>query len=124
MNKFLEYGWIVCYIVTYLIHVLVFVTVNNTDDFDRGRLFLEIIAWILTITGFIIFIIWLTRFKNTKVLKIMWIVSLITWIVSVGCLIFMAGNVYYKILIPIYYLLGYSFTIFIGTLITFLVKNK
>jgi len=124
MNKILEYGWIICFIVAYLIQVLVPMSVNNENDVDRGRIFLEIIAWILSVTGFIMFIVWLTRFNNTKVLRTMWIVSLITWIISIGIIIFMAGNVSYKALLIPSYLLGYSFTIFIGTLIAFLVKNK
>ena len=124
MNKILEYGWIICFIVAYLIQVLVLMSVNNENDVDRGRIFLEIIAWILSVTGFIMFIVWLTRFNNTKVLRTMWIVSLITWIISIGIIIFMAGNVSYKALLIPSYLLGYSFTIFIGTLIAFLVKNK
>ena len=124
MNKILEYGWIICFIVAYLIQVLVPMSVNNENDVDRGRIFLEIIAWILSVTGFIMFIVWLTRFNNTKVLRTMWIVSLITWIISIGIVIFMAGNVSSKALLVPSYLLGYSFTIFIGTLIAFLVKNK
>ena len=124
MNNVLAYGWVICFIVAYLIQVLVPITVNNVNDIDRGRAFLELIAWILSITGFIMFIVWLTRFNNTKVLNTMWIVSLITWIISIGIIIFMSGNVSNKVLIVPGYLLGYSFTIFIGTLITFLVKNK
>ena len=124
MNNVLAYGWVICFIVAYLIQVWVPITVNNVNDIDRGRAFLELIAWILSITGFIMFIVWLTRFNNTKVLNTMWIVSLITWIISIGIIIFMSGNVSNKVLIVPGYLLGYSFTIFIGTLITFLVKNK
>lgn len=124
MNKFLAYGWIICFIVAYLIQVLVPMSVNNVNDIDRGRAFLELIAWILSVTGFIMFIVWLTRFNDTKVLNTMWIVSLITWIISIGIIIFMSGNVSAKALLVPGYLLGYSFTIFIGTLITFLVKNK
>ena len=74
--------------------------------------------------GFIIFIVWLTRFNNTNILKYMWISSLITWIVSLGIVIFLSGNTSEDLLYFPGYLLGYAFTIFIGTLITFLVKNK
>ena len=124
MNNVLAYGWIICFIVSYLILVLVPMSVNNLNDIDRGRAFLELIAWILSVTGFIMFIVWLTRFNDTKVLNTMWIVSLITWIISIGIVIFMSDNVSNKALLVPGYLLGYSFTIFIGTLITFLVKNK
>ena len=124
MNIVLAYGWIICFIVAYLMQVLVPMSVNNLNDIDRVKIFLELIAWILSLTGFIIFIVWLTKFNNTKVLNIMWIVSLITWIISIGIIIFMGGNVSSKELLVPGYLLGYSFTIFIGTLITFLVKNK
>jgi len=53
----------------------------------------------------------------------MWIVSLITFILSIGIVIFMTGNVSSKVLLVPNYLIGYSFIIFIGTLITFLVKK-
>lgn len=121
MNKVLAYGWIICFIVAYLIQVLV--PMGNVSV-GRSIAFLELIAWILSVTGFIMFIVWLTRFNDTKVLNTMWIVSLITWIISIGIIIFMSGNVSAKALLVPGYLLGYSFTIFIGTLITFLVKNK
>ena len=126
MNNVLAYGWIICFIVSYLIQVIIPMSVgdNSNDNVDRSLVFLEVIAWILSTTGFIMFIIWLIRFNNTKVLNTMWIVSLITWIISIGIVIFMAGNVSSKALLVPGYLLGYSFTIFIGTLITFLVKNK
>jgi len=121
MNNILAYGWIICFIIAYLIQVLVSMSVN---DIDRGSAFLKFIAWILSVTGFIMFIVWLTRFNDTKVLNTMWIVSLITLIISIGIIIFMVGNVSSKVLLVPSYLLGYSFTIFLGTLITFLVKNK
>ena len=124
MNNVLAYGWIICFIVAYLIQVLVSMSVNNVNDIDRGSAFLKFIAWILSVTGFIMFIFWLTRFNDTKVLNTMWIVSLITLIISIGIIIFMVGNVSSKVLLVPSYLLGYSFTIFLGTLITFLVKNK
>ena len=124
MNNVLAYGWIICFIVAYLIQVLVSMSVNNVNDIDRGSAFLKFIAWILSVTGFIMFIVWLTRFNNTKVLNTMWIVSLITFIISIAIIIFMTGNVSAKALLVPGYLIGYSFTIFIGTLITFLVKNK
>lgn len=125
MNNVLAYGWIISFIVAYLVQVLVPMSVNNLNDMDRGRAFLELISWILSITGFIMFIVWLTRFSNTKVLNTIWIVSLITCIISIGVVIFMSGNATNnKVLMVPGHLIGYSFTIFIGTLITFLVKNK
>ena len=124
MNDILAYGWIICFIIAYLIQVIDITSVNNVDDINRVRVFLQLIGWILSVTGFIIFIVWLIRFNNTKVLNTMWIVSLITWIVLTGIAIFMVGNVSSKLLSIPNYLLGYSFIIFIGTLITFLVKNK
>jgi hypothetical protein len=70
------------------------------------------------------FIVWLTRFNDVKMLKTLWIVSLVIWIVSLGIIIFAAGNTNNKVLIIPIATVGYVFTIFIGTLITFLVKNK
>jgi hypothetical protein len=126
MNNVLAYGWIICFIVSYLIQVIIPMSVgdNSNDNVDRSLVFLEVIAWILSTTGFIMFIIWLIRFNNTKVLNTMWIISLITLIVSIGIIIFMVGNVPDKILYIPLFSIGYSFTIFTGTLIAFLVKNK
>ena len=123
MKTILENGWIACFIFAYLIQVLVPMSINNKNNIDKVRIFLKFIAWVLSVIGFIMFIVWLTRFNNIKVLNKMWIISLITWIVSIGILIFMSGTESKILLIP-GYLLGYSFTIFLGTLITFLVKNK
>ena len=122
MNNVLTYGQIICFIVAYLIQVLVPISININNSvvgIGRTRIFLEFIAWVLSVTGFIMFIVWLTKFNNTKVLNTMWIVSLITWIISIGIVIFMTGNVSNKVIIVPGFLLGYSFTIFIGTLITF-----
>uniref|UniRef100_A0A6C0LI55 Uncharacterized protein n=1 Tax=viral metagenome TaxID=1070528 RepID=A0A6C0LI55_9ZZZZ len=124
MNNVLEYGWIICFIVAYLIQVLVSMGLNNNNNIDRGSIFFELIAWVLSVIGFIMFVVWLNRFNDTKVLNTMWIVSLITLIVSCGIVIFMVGNVSGKTLVVPTYLIGYSFTILIGTLITFLFKNK
>lgn len=125
MNNVLAYGWIICFIVSYLIQVIIPMSVgdNSNDTVDRSLVFLEFIAWILSIIGLILFIIWLIRFNDTKVLNTMWIVSLITFIVSIGIVIFMTGNVPDKILYIPTFSIGYSFTIFIGSLITFLVKK-
>jgi hypothetical protein len=126
MNNVLAYGWIICFIVSYLIQVIIPMSVgdNSNDNVDRSLVFLEVIAWILSTTGFIMFIIWLIRFNNIKVLNTIWIVSLITFILSIGIVIFMAGNVSSKALLVPGYLIGYAFTIFTGTLLAFLVKNK
>lgn len=122
MINILGYGWIICFIIAYLIQTITSININNESEKSLG--FLLAIAWILSIMGFIIFIVWLTRFNNTNILKYMWISSLITWIVSLGIVIFLSGNTSEDLLYFPGYLLGYAFTIFIGTLITFLVKNK
>ena len=129
MNTFLTYGWIICFIVSYLIRVIVpfFINtsdVNGEDTKNKILVFFEIISWILAVMGFIMFIVWLTRFNNISILKTLWIASLITWIVSMGILIFLAGNAQFNIDNIFISTLSYSFTIFIGSLITFLVKNK
>ena len=123
MDNALSFGWITCFIAAYLLQ-LVSININDNSNFNRVKIYLQLIAWILSVTGFILFIVWLTRFDNTKVLKTMWIVSLITFILLMGIVIFTAGTVSNKVVSIPGYLVGYSFTIFIGTLIAFLVKNK
>ena len=134
MNNILTYGWIMCFLVAYLIQTIlpftlpstVQSTVSGDNTVNTGKIdvFLLVIAWVLSIAGFFMFIIWLTKFKDVKVLQTMWIVSLVTFVISIGTLIFMAGNTSIELLLIPSNLLGYSFTIFIGTLITFFIRNK
>ena len=126
MSNTLGYSWIICFILSYLLHVLIPFIVGDgkSGETDRLSFFLYSVAWILSLTGFIIFIIWLTRFNNISILRTLWISSLITWIVSVGVIIFSLGNADYKIINIFGSTFGYALTIFIGSLITFLVKNK
>jgi len=134
MNNILTYGWIMCFLVAYLIQTIlpftlpstVQSTVSGDNTVNTGKIdvFLLVIAWVLSFAGFFMFIIWLTKFKDVKVLQTMWIVSLVTFVISIGTLIFMAGNTSIELLLIPSNLLGYSFTIFIGTLITFFIRNK
>ena len=126
MSNTLGYSWIICVVLSYLLHVLIPFIVGDgkSGESDRLVFFLYSVAWILSLTGFIIFIIWLTRFNNISILRTLWISSLITWIVSVGVIIYLYGNANEKIINIFGSTLGYALTIFIGSLITFLVKNK
>lgn len=122
----LFYGWIICYIISYIIHISIPFMINDGSDINKDKFlsFLFIISWIFTLAAFIMFIVWLTKSTTSKnELKILWISAIITFIISVGLVIFLVGNSSDKIVqIPTYFI-GYSITIFIGSFIGFLVKK-
>jgi CHASE2 domain-containing sensor protein len=105
---------------------LPFIFKNKLDtNQDKLELFLYAISWILGVAAFIMFIIWLTKSTTNKnVLKIIWISAITTFIISIGLFIFLIGDNTGKIIMIPTYLIGYSFIIFIGSFIGFLVKNK
>ena len=118
MNNTLFYGWVICYLLSYLLNIsLPFI------DNDKIESFLYIISGILSLTALIIFIVWLTRYTNKKVLKIIWISALVTLIISIAVVIFLSNNVSNEIIRIPQFLLGYSITIFIGSFIGFLVRK-
>ena len=125
MNN-LFYGWIICYIISYTLHISIPFMVDDGSNINNDKLasFLFMISWILSIAAFIMFIVWLTKSTTSKnELKILWISAIITFIISVGLVIFLVGNSSDKIVqIPTYFI-GYSITIFIGSFIGFLVKK-
>ncbi len=126
MNMLIQNGWIICFIASYIIHIINSISRDNINDISRFRLkiFLQFIAWIVNILGFVLFIFWLTKFNNVKMLRNLWIIALVTIIICFGALIFLIGNIDDKVLNIPFFLLGYTFTIFLGTLISFLVRNK
>lgn len=127
MNSLLTFGWLSCFITAYTIQILFPITVDNIEDInniDRNKLYLGIVAGILSLIGFILFIVWLFKYDNVGVLNIMWITSLIGWFICIGLIVFMTGFVSDKVLLIPGYLLGYLSTIFLGSLIAFLIKNN
>lgn len=127
MNSLLTFGWLSCFITAYIIQILFPITVDNIEDInniDRNKLYLGIVAGILSLIGFILFIVWLFKYDNVGVLNIMWITSLIGWFICIGLIVFMTGFVSDKVLLIPGYLLGYLSTIFLGSLIAFLIKNN
>jgi hypothetical protein len=127
MNSLLTFGWLSCFITAYIIQILFPITVDSIEDInniDRNKVYLAIVAGILSLIGFILFIVWLFKYDNVGVLNIMWITSLIGWFICVGLIVFMTGFVSDKVLLIPGYLLGYLSTIFLGSLIAFLIKNN
>ena len=123
----IQSGWIICFIISYIIHIINIMStddINDINDISRLKIFLQFVAWILNILGFVLFIFWLTKFNNVKMLRNLWIIALVTFIISFGSIIFLSGNIDDKVLSIPGFLLGYTFIIFLGTLISFLVKNK
>lgn len=87
--------------------------------------FLEFLAWLTSVVGTILFIFWLTKYNNKNILKMIWIISLIVLIGSTAIVILFSTDSTdndKKLIIPSY-LIGYSFTIFIGSFITFMIKK-
>lgn len=125
MNNTLLYGWILCYIISYILHISIpFMIDDGTNvNNDKFASFLFMISWILSIAAFIMFIVWLTKFTDKNVLKYIWISAIIAFIVSIALVIFLSGNISNKIVLIPSYLIGYAFTIFIGSFIAFLVKK-
>ena len=124
MNNTLLYGWVLCYIISYILHISIPFMIDGTNiNNDKLASFLFMISWIISVAAFIMFIVWLTKFTDKNLLKYLWISAIITFIVSIALVIFLTGNTSDKIVLIPYYLIGYSFTIFIGSFIAFLVKK-
>ena len=125
MNNTLGYTWASCYLISYLLHIITPFIFDDGSNFnnDKLALFLFFISWILTLSAFIMFIVWLTKFTNKKVLQTIWISAIVTFIVCIALFIFLSGNTTVKIVQIPFYLIGYSLTIFIGSFIGFLVRK-
>ena len=82
------------------------------------------IAWLsglLTFAGFILFIIWISKFSGGKgVLRTIWIISLIICILSMSLAIFINNG---KAQSSAYLVSSYTFIIFLGSLIGFFVRK-
>jgi hypothetical protein len=125
MSNALLYGWIICYLISYLIIVILPLIVGDTTDLNKDKLglFSVSISWILNVAAFIMFIIWLTKFKNKKVLQTIWILALVTFIVTIALYIFLTGNASAEVTGIPENLIFPSLTIFIGSFITFLIRK-
>lgn len=120
-------SWIICYLISYILQITIPFLLDGETDTDTNKnkliIFMSIIAWILSLAAFIMFIVWLTRFTNKNVLRTIWISALVTFIVSVALIIFLSGTASDKIVQIPGYLIGYSLIIFIGSFIGFLVRK-
>lgn len=124
MNKLMIY-WVSLLIIAYITQVLIQMFLNSNGDLSNFDGFLEFLAWLSTVIGTILFIFWLTKYNNKNILKMIWIISLIVLIASTAIVILFSSDSSdnnKKLIIPSY-LIGYSFTIFIGSFITFMIKK-
>ena len=124
MNKLMIY-WIALLIIAYITQVLIQMFLNSNGNLSNFDGFLEFLAWLSTVVGTILFIIWLTKYNNKNILKMIWIISLSILIGSTAIVILFSNDSSdnnKKLIIPSY-LIGYSFTIFIGSFITFMIKK-
>lgn len=122
MSNSLLYGWIICYLISYILNVSLSFTKKN-NNLDKLDIFLSFISWISGIAAFIMFIVWLTRFTNKQILKKLWIAAIIILIVSIALILILSGKNNSNIITIPGYLAYYSFTIFLGSFITFLVRK-
>ena len=124
MKKLMIY-WVSLLIIAYITQVLIQMFLNSNGDLSNFDGFLEFLAWLSTVIGTILFIFWLTKYNNKNILKMIWIISLIVLIASTAIVILFSSDSSdndKKLIIPSY-LIGYSFTIFIGSFITFMIKK-
>jgi hypothetical protein len=127
--------WVLCFIVSIVLQGVLISkgtddstydsTDNSTDnstDSPKIDVFMGWFSGLLSLTGFILFIIWLTKFNNKVVLWYMWILSLILTIILVSISIFMSNHDDAEAMA--FLVSGYTFVIFIGTLISYFVKKS
>jgi hypothetical protein len=117
MNALLN-AWVPCMLIAIILQiVLIYEGIDLTSDkLIKTNEFLVWLSGLLSLIGFILFIIWLFQFKNKKVLKNMWIGALIALVVFITVQIF-ADNTKLQLTSGIIY--GYASIIFIGSLIAF-----
>lgn len=124
MYKLMMY-WVALFIIGYITQILIQMFLNSDGNLSNFDGFLEFLAWLSTVVGTILFIIWLTKYNNKNILKMIWIISLSILIGSTAIVILFSNDSSdnnKKLIIPSY-LIGYSFTIFIGSFITFMIKK-
>jgi hypothetical protein len=117
MNKMLN-AWYFLYILAAILSIILIYTPSDSGKID---VFLAWLTGLLSLVGFILYIIWLTQFNNKSVLRNLWIGTLIATIVLTASWIFI-DNV--KLQATALQLSGYSFVIFVGAIISFFTKNK
>lgn len=116
-------SWIISLVVSAILSILfVYQGIdfeNPSVNVGKGEQILIWLAGLALTIGSILFIVWLVKCKNMKLLNQMWIISLIVTIV----LSFLATFVFTNNLQMSTVLLGgYSGSIFVASLITYLIK--
>jgi cytochrome bd-type quinol oxidase subunit 2 len=119
--------WVLCFTISIVLQSILINkgNDNSTDvnsDSQKIDVFMGWFSGLLSLTGFILFIIWLTKFNNKLVLWYMWIVSLILTIILVSMSIFITNHDDAEAMS--FLVSGYTFIIFIGTLISYFVKKN
>ena len=121
-----SYSWIILFIISIILNIISF-TINSQENLLNPNNInlvnsLQFINSFISLIGFCIFIYWLVKFNNIKVLMYLWIIMLIVTI-SLG-LIFINGGLKPSITADLSIIFSQTITIFLGTLITFLIKKK
>jgi hypothetical protein len=120
-----SYSWIILYIISIVLNIVIISISNNNNIIDDSMVktnsSINYINGFISIIGFCIFIYWLVKFNNTKVLMYLWIIMLIISIL-LG-LIAINGSLD-NLTRDIGVITGQTTVIFLGALITFLIKKR
>lgn len=116
MNNLLNFWYILYIAASILSIILIYTKIDN----EKEDVFLTWITGLLALIGFILYIIWLTQFNNKNILQTLWIVTLIATIVLTSLWIFLNDT---KLQETALQLSGYTFVIFIGSIIAFFTKK-
>lgn len=120
-----SYSWIILYIISIIINIIT-INISSQQDLlhhNNTNLVnsLQFINSFISLIGLCIFIYWLVKFNNTKVLMYLWIIMLIITI-SLG-LILLNGALKPSIMVDFSIISSQTTIIFLGALITFLIKK-
>jgi cytochrome bd-type quinol oxidase subunit 2 len=120
-------SWVLFFSISILLHSILIIrgtdnSINASINESKIDIFMNWLSGLLSFIGFILFIIWLTKYNNKQILYYMWILFLILTIILVSMSIFIVNND--DIQAISFLISGYTFIIFIGTLISYFVKKS
>jgi len=121
-----SYSWIILFIISIILNIIS-ISITSQEDLLHSHNInlvnsLQFINTFISLIGLCIFIYWLIKFNNTKILMYLWIIMLIITI-SLG-LIFINGGLKPSIIADFSIISSQTTIIFLGALITFLIKKR
>ena len=114
-------NWYIIYIIASILSiVLIYLPSDLSDTADKIAVFTIIITSILSLVGFILFVIWLTKCNNKNLLKYIWIGTLVATLLGIAAVLFINNDRMDAVAAQ---LSGYTFVIFLGSIIAYFVKK-